>query len=150
MLVSVVHTLLRDGEFENLYDICSYYGKSAKQKEHVVENCETADKVGSGLLPVYATPQVVALMEHTACDLVAATEGGLEAGETTVGTRMAIDHVKACLAGENVRCTAMLASRNGRQWDFLLEVRNHKGELLAQAEHTRFAVQSERFMNKLG
>lgn len=154
MLVSTIHTLLRDKEFESLADACAYYARIYKVEEHVVTADETADRVGSGLLPVYATPEVVALMEHTACTLIAElaseAEGALAPGNTTVGTRMAIDHVKACLVGETVTSTAMLINVNGRQYDFLIEVRDSHGALLAEAEHTRFAVNAERFMAKLG
>ena len=45
----------------------------------------TAAQVGSGLLPVYATPAMIALMENTACQSVAPY---LEEGQGTVGTLM--------------------------------------------------------------
>lgn len=140
ILLSTVHTLLRDKEFENLADLCAYYGRTYRTEVHTVLPSETAEQVGSGLLPVYATPAVAALMEQTAYQLIDAT---------TVGTRIAIDHVKACLVGEEVHCTAMLIGQNGRQYDFLIEVRDSHGALLAEAEHTRFAIDPERFMAKL-
>lgn len=153
ILVSTVHTLLRDREFDNLSDLCHYYDCTYKELLHTVAENETAAVVGSGLLPVYATPQVVALMEQTACELIAGlpagAEGVLANGDTTVGTRMAIDHVKACGVGEKVCSTAMLVGVNGRAYDFLIEVTNQRGEVLAKAEHTRFSVNSERFMNKV-
>lgn len=122
-------------------------------EKHIVAAKETAAQMGSGLLPVYATPSVVALMEHTACLLISAIpageEGALEEGNTTVGTRMAIDHVKACLPGEEVLSVARLEAIDGRKYDFHIEVTDSKGNLLAKAEHTRFMVQAERFMSKL-
>lgn len=154
ILVSTVHTLLRDKEFENLRDLCGYYDCCYCELEHTVHDDETADVVGSGLLPVYATPQVVALMEETACELIASlaadADGALTEGDTTVGTHMSIDHVKACRVGELVCCTAMLIGVEGRAYNFLIEVVNHAGEVLAKAEHTRFRVNGERFMAKLG
>lgn len=153
ILVSTIHTLLRDGEFENLSDLCRYYDCTYLEIEHSVRDEETAAVVGSGLLPVYATPQVVALMEKNACELIATlpadSEGALVDGDTTVGTRMVIDHMKACCVGETVRSTAMLIRVEGRAYEFLVEVVNHAGEVLAKAEHTRFRVNSERFMAKL-
>lgn len=153
ILLSTVHTLLRDKEFENLRDLCGYFDCCYHDVEHTVLADETAAVVGSGLLPVYATPQVVALMEKTACELIAAlpadAEGALQSGETTVGTRIAVDHVKACLVGEEVCATAMLLGVDGRAYNFLIEVVNHSGEVLAKAEHTRFRVDSDRFMAKL-
>lgn len=159
ILVSTVHTLLRDKEFENLRDLCGYYDCCYCELEHTVHDDETADVVGSGLLPVYATPQVVALMEETACELIKCMVQGAacnvhdaewQEGDTTVGTHMSIDHVKACRVGEQVCCTAMLIGVEGRAYNFLIEVVNHAGEVLAKAEHTRFRVNGERFMAKLG
>lgn len=154
ILVSTVHTLLRDREFENLQDLCGYYDCCYSTLQHTVLENETAAVVGSGLLPVYATPQVVALMEQTACRLIAAlpadAEGALDAGDTTVGTRIVVDHIKACAVGEEVCATAMLINVDGRAYEFLIEVVNHLGEVLAKAEHTRFRVNSERFMQKIG
>lgn len=122
-------------------------------EKHIVSEAETAAKMGSGLLPVYATPSVVALMEHTACQLIAnipqGTEGSLDDTQTTVGTKMDISHVKACLVGEEVESTAVLECINGRQYDFRITVTNSKGDTLATALHTRFAVDKERFMGKL-
>lgn len=159
ILISTVHTLLRDKEFENLRDLCGYFDCHCRELLHTVQENETAAVVGSGLLPVYATPQVVALMEQTACELIASladggegalAEGALPEGETTVGTRMVVDHIKACKVGEQVSCTAMLIGVEGRAYEFLIEVTNHAGEVLAKAEHTRFRVNSERFMARLG
>lgn len=153
ILVSTVHTLLRDREFDNLRDLCGYYDCCYHELQHTVAETETAAVVGSGLLPVYATPQVVALMEKTACALIANlpadAEGALTDGDTTVGTRMVIDHVKACGVGSVVSATAMLVGVDGRAYSFLIEVTNDRGEVLAKAEHTRFRVNSERFMAKL-
>lgn len=150
ILLSTVHTLLRDGEFENLADLCAYYDATACTLEHVVTDSETAAVVGSGLLPVYSTPSVVALMEQTACALLQnpAKQGAAEC-PCSVGTRIAVDHVKACRVGETVRSTAMLLGVNGRAYDFLIEVVNSRGEVLAKAEHTRYSVDPERFMAKL-
>lgn len=153
ILVSTVHTLLRDREFDSLSDLCRYYDCCYHELQHTVADTETASVVGSGLLPVYATPQVVALMEQTACALIAGmpteAEGALTDGDTTVGTRMVIDHIKACGVGEQVLSTAMLIGVDGRAYSFFIEVTNARGEVLAKAEHTRFRVNSERFMAKV-
>lgn len=123
-------------------------------EQHTVLAVETASHMGSGSLLVYATPAVVALMEHTACALIADiptdAEGALPTtDDTTVGTRMVVDHLKACLVGEEVTSTATLISVSDRQYDFHIEVTDSCGNLLAQAEHTRFLVSASRFMAKL-
>lgn len=52
----------------------------------------TAAAVGSGLLPVFSTPSLIALMENAA---VNALEGTLDEGVTTVGTMISIEHLAA-------------------------------------------------------
>lgn len=120
---------------------------------YTVEQEDTAARMGSGLLPVYATPAVVALMENTACRLIAAlpegAEGALREGETTVGTRIAVDHVRACKPGTVVTAEAELLGVEGRKYEFAVTVTDADGNLLAKAEHTRFLVAAERFMAKL-
>ena len=67
--------------------------------ETVVTDQNTAAAAGSGLVPVFATPWMVALMEHAA---VGATAGCLSEGEGTVGTRLDITHDAATPIGMNV------------------------------------------------
>ena len=64
--------------------------------ETVVTDQNTAAAAGSGLVPVFATPWMVALMEHAAVD---ATAGCLSEGEGTVGTRLDITHDAATPIG---------------------------------------------------
>ncbi len=105
----------------------------------------TAEVMGSGSLPVYATPAVVALIEHTACQCIS----NLQAGETTVGTHIDVHHLKASAVGETVTCTATLVAQEGRKYSFTAEVMNAQGETIATATHERFMVDAERFMEKV-
>ncbi len=105
----------------------------------------TAEVQGSGSLPVYATPAVVALIENTACQCIT----NLQEGETTVGTHIDIHHLKASAVGEKVTCTATLLIQEGRQYHFKAEVVNAKGDTIATATHERFLVNAERFMAKV-
>ena len=57
--------------------------------ESAVTAQNTADAVGSGLVPVFATPYMVALMENAA---VNAVQEDLEPGQGTVGTRLDVTH----------------------------------------------------------
>ena len=67
--------------------------------ESAVTERNTALAVGSGALPVFATPMMAALMEAAAVDAVSA---GLEAGQGTVGTRLDITHDAATPVGMKV------------------------------------------------
>ena len=72
--------------------------KGEQKTEVVYENTATA--VGSGVLEVFATPCMLALMEKTACDSVIPY---LEEGWGTVGTQVNISHVAATPIGMTVR-----------------------------------------------
>ena len=62
------------------------------EKSIVVTDEVTASKVGSGLLPVYATPSMIALMEGTCAESV---QPYLAEGEGTVGVAIDIKHIAA-------------------------------------------------------
>ncbi len=104
----------------------------------------TASAVGSGLVPVFSTPELARLIEQTA---VAALEGALDAGQTSVGTNLNFDHLAATPIGMTVTATATLKEVSGRQLVF--EISAHDDvETVAKGTHTRFIVNSERFMQK--
>ena len=105
----------------------------------------TAERVGSGLLPVYATPMAAALMEETACLCI----DGLPEGETTVGTRLDIQHLKPSAVGERLTCKAELKEQEGRRYVFDIKIYNSREEVVASATHVRAQVTAERFMQKL-
>jgi predicted thioesterase len=56
----------------------------------VVDETNTALKMGSGDLLVFATPSMVALMEEASC---VAIEPEREAGKTSVGTMISTSHL---------------------------------------------------------
>ncbi len=105
----------------------------------------TAEVQGSGSLPVYATPAVVALIENTACQCIT----NLQPDETTVGTHIDVHHLKASAVGETVTCTATVVAQEGRKFTFTAEVINARGETIATATHERFLVNAPRFMEKI-
>ncbi len=115
--------------------------KTYSQNHQVKEN-ETAKVVGSGSLEVYATPAMIALMENTATKTIT----DLEEGQTTVGTYIMVDHLKASKVGENLICTANLIAQDKRKYEFEIEVYNENHEIVGKAKHIRFAVDIERFM----
>ena len=75
-------------------------GITASQTITVTEEM-TAKVMGSGKLPVYATPSMIALMENTASNSV---EEFLEEGQGTVGTLMNVKHVSASPVGMEGTC----------------------------------------------
>ena len=108
----------------------------------VVDN-ETAEILGSGGLPVYATPSMLCHMELAAFSLAA------QHGHQTVGTKVNISHLRACRPGTEVKITAQLTEIDGRRLEYNVKVEDEKG-LLGEGSHQRFIIDPERFMAKLG
>ena len=67
--------------------------------ELIVDEHMTASAYGSGMLDVYATPSMIALIEGTALYSV---QEYLEEGAGTVGTKLVVDHVAATPIGMKV------------------------------------------------
>ncbi|MEA3501443.1 MAG: hotdog domain-containing protein [Actinomycetota bacterium] len=110
----------------------------------VVGDADTAVALGSGDVPVLGTPRIVALMEQAA---VAALAGALDEGATSVGTRIAVDHLAASLVGATVTATAEVVDLDGRAVSFRLTVREGEQQV-ATGDHIRFVVDRERFLGR--
>lgn len=110
----------------------------------------TADKLalslGSGDLPVLATPAMMALMENAAMTAVAAH---LPEGSTTVGSDISSTHLRPTVLGGKVSATALLVAVDGRRLDFAVQAQDADGNLLGKGTHTRYVVDRLRFMEKL-
>ncbi|MBB3187756.1 thioesterase family protein [Microbacter margulisiae] len=116
------------------------------QQTYVVETMQLADKVGSGLLPVLATPALIAWMENTAMQAVAPF---LTSAETTVGISIAITHLKASPLNATITCHAMITEVDGRRIRFEVNAYDADQHLIGEGTHERFVVDRERFMAKL-
>ncbi len=117
----------------------------AGHSEWVVTESMTASAVGSGLVAVLSTPMLVALMESAAVD---ALHGALEDGQTSVGTRIDVQHIAATPVGNAVRATASLQQIDGRRLVFSIKAWDDT-ELIGQATHERFIIDQARFEAKL-
>ncbi len=104
----------------------------------------TAAVLGSGLLEVYATPAMVALMEETCMRSVQAE---LEEGCGTVGTGLTIHHISATPVGMKVRCASKLVEVDGRKLVFDVQAFDEAG-LIGQGTHERFIIENEKFFQK--
>jgi|SRR5690625_5184774 len=91
---------------------------------YVVDSGDTATALGSGDVPVLATPRLVAWMEAAT---VTAVAGGLDAGATTVGTRVEVDHVAPSPIGATVRVVAEVAAVEGRALRFTVTASESAG-----------------------
>ena len=105
----------------------------------------TALTMGSGDLPVFATPAMVALMENAAMNAV---KDQLEEESSTVGASIQIVHTKPSGIGETVTATAVLEEVEGRKLSFSVTASDSKGKI-GEGTHIRYIVDRERFMSKL-
>jgi predicted thioesterase len=69
-------------------------GKTASVSTTVTD-ANTAKAIRRGSLDVFATPMMIALMEHAACECLS---DGLEPGQTSVGTSIKVSHTTAILS----------------------------------------------------
>lgn len=115
------------------------------EKSIVVTDEVTASKVGSGLLPVYATPSMIALMEGTCAESV---QPYLAEDEGTVGVAVDIKHIAATPVGKTVRCESLLKEVNGKKLVFEVNVYDEKG-LVGTGIHKRAIINNEAFMARL-
>jgi predicted thioesterase len=113
---------------------------------HTVTEADTAAAVGSGEVPVLATPRVLALAERAT---VAAVAGVLEAGATTVGTRVELDHLVPSPVGAELSVRAVLERVEGRRLRFA--VRLVDGDRpVARGLVTRVVVDAAAFVRDAG
>jgi len=106
-----------------------------------VTDAQTAIALGTGSVRVYSSAGMVALIEAAA---VAALEGALPPGKTTVGTRLDVRHTAATPVGMAVRARATLQEVDGRRLVFAVEAWDAV-EAIGTGTHERFIVDAERF-----
>jgi predicted thioesterase len=110
-----------------------------------VTDSVTAIAVGSGDMPVLATPMMMALMENAA---MLAAKNELDEGQTTVGGHIESSHVKPSKIGDVVRAEAVVTKVDGRKIEF--KIAAYCGEtLIGEGTHLRFIVDRTKFLSKL-
>lgn len=114
----------------------------------VVTDDDTAVALGSGALLVLATPRLVAWLEAATC-AAAAAAGYTGDGWTSVGTRVAVEHLAATPVGGRIEAVAELADVDGRALRFAVTATDGAGRVVATGEVTRVVVDVERFLARL-
>ena len=113
---------------------------------YTVTEADTAAAVGSGEVPVLATPRVLALAERAMVDAVA---GALAAGATTVGTRVELDHLAPSAVGAELTVRAVLERAEGRRLRFAVRLLDGDRPV-AQGLVTRVVVDAAAFVRNAG
>jgi fluoroacetyl-CoA thioesterase len=113
---------------------------------YTVTEADTAAAVGSGEVPVLATPRVLALAERAT---VAAVAGALAVGATTVGVRVELDHLAPSPVGAELEVHAVLERVAGRRLQFAVRVRDRERPV-AGGSITRVVVDAAAFLRAAG
>lgn len=117
---------------------------SVLTKEITVTDDLLACHVGSGIVNVYATPMMIALMENTACECL---NPFLDEGEASVGVMMNTTHDAATPAGMKVSVTAEITAIDRKKVSFSIIAKDEK-DVIGKASHDRFVVVKEKFEAK--
>ncbi len=112
--------------------------------ETVVSDANTAAAMGSGLVPVFATPAMVALMEQAAASSLTPY---LEDGQGSVGVHLDISHESATPPGLKVWAESEVTAVDGKQITFAVRAYDEAG-LIGQGVHKRVCITVDRFLSK--
>ena len=112
--------------------------------ETVVVQENTAAAVGSGLVPVFATPYMIALMENAA---VNALTPYMKENQGTVGTRLDVSHDSATPIGMKVWAEAEVTAVDGKALTFAVTAYDEAG-VIGKGTHNRFVITVDRFLAK--
>jgi fluoroacetyl-CoA thioesterase len=111
----------------------------------IVTPNQTAEQLGSGLLPVFSTPAMIALMENTAMKCI----DDLSEQDSSVGIAINVKHLKASAVGSEISCQANVVAFEGRNYSFQLIVTDATGSVVGEGTHERVVVNIEKFMSRL-
>ena len=112
--------------------------------ERTVTPENTAAACGSGTLPVFGTPFMLAMMEEATCNAISAQ---LEDGQSTVGVSMDIRHTAPSPVGMAVRAEATLTEVNGKMLTFSVTAYDQAGEI-GSGTIRRCIIRSESFLSR--
>ncbi|MBK9292410.1 MAG: thioesterase family protein [Bacteroidetes bacterium] len=112
--------------------------------ELIVTPDKTAATYGSGLVEVFATPAMVAMMENTALQSI---NDYLPPHLTSVGASINIRHLKASPVGKKLFCESRVIEVLGRK--IVFDVSVWEGESIAgHGTHVRYIVDKQQFMSQ--
>jgi predicted thioesterase len=105
----------------------------------------TAPRVGSGRVPVLATPVMINVIEAAA---LAAVEHLLPIGHQSLGIHLDVRHFAATPVGMRVRATSELIGIDGRTLLFKVEAHDER-EQIGDGWHKRVVVNVARFDQRI-
>lgn len=118
---------------------------ATQEKTITVTPEKTAQHVGSGDLSVFATPEMVWLLESTCSALIAPH---LDPGESSVGVRVDVRHLAPTPVGMQVTATATLTDISGNLMHFHIVLHDEQ-ERIGEADHVRAVIAVDRFLDRV-
>jgi fluoroacetyl-CoA thioesterase len=112
----------------------------------VVSDDDTAERIGSGDVPVLGTPRLLALAEQAT---VAAVRENLPPGHTSVGTVIRLEHLAASPVGMPVTVIAELTRVDGRRLVFGVTASDADGTVIGSGTIERAVVGRGKFLSRL-
>jgi len=112
--------------------------------ETIVTESNTAAAVGSGLVPVFATPSMIALMEQAAASSLLPY---LDENQGSVGIHIDVSHESATPIGMKVWAESEVTEINGKLISFTVSAYDEVG-LIGRGTHKRALIYVDRFMAK--
>lgn len=113
-------------------------------QETTVTAANVASNVGSGMVQVFATPMMIALMEKASALSI---EPYLEEGQSSVGTHIDVTHCSATPVGMKVWADTEVVEIDRRKVTFSVKAYDEKG-LIGEGSHERFVIDIEKFIAK--
>lgn len=121
------------------------------ERTFIVTDQDTAAAVGSGALPVLATPRLLAWCEAVTCevaDAVADRAPDLQ-GRTSVGVSVRLEHLAATAVGGRVLVRADLTDQDRNRASFAVVATDGAGTTVARGVVERVFVDPARFLARL-
>ncbi len=107
---------------------------------------DTALALGSGEVEVLGTPRLVAWIEAAT---LAEAAPLLEVGQTTVGSRVTVEHARPSAVGAEVSVEAELTRQDGRELVFAVRATDGAGRQIASGTVSRVVVDRQRFLDRV-
>ncbi len=114
------------------------------RSETLVSENNTAIAAGSGMLPVFATPYMTALMENAAANSIAPY---LDGGQSSVGTMLSVTHISATPVGMKAWAESEVTAVEGKKITFRVSAYDEAGPI-GEGTHERFIIMSDKFLQK--
>jgi len=117
----------------------------AGERRLTVTSDDSTSRWGDRTFEVLSTPAILGHTERLCADLLTPY---LDAGESTVGVSVVMNHRAPARVGDEVVISAT-APRMGTRVEFQFEVRDVHGNILCDGVHGRAAVNTDRFRRRL-